>query len=289
MSAPVSTVALLQRREGMDWNLFSAYWRDVHGVLAVRIPGFWRYVQNHLETHAAPAAADGLRIDGFAEVEYLSEADRQGLLSSEVTQMILRDEPNVFSRTLLYNLAAGASRTLHGGGVPLQREPLASYVLLLQSPTGLAAAAIESALDTAVLPLLRESTGLTALRAHALASGDPSQWAVVAGVDNAVRGAQNSVVLQASWTTPAAAAAALAALAALRHWAVAAVLSYRVRARYEMVVDGAPTQLGLRGLAALQTIEAAGAANQKQDEVLRCLYGESAVGRRSAASRTAGA
>lgn len=279
VKAAVSTVALLQRRDGMSQDLFSAYWRDVHGVLAVRIPGFWSYVQNHLEAQGE-AAVDGFRMDGFAEVEYLSEADRQGLISSEVTQMILHDEPNVFSRTLLYNLAAGASRTLHGVGVPTQREPAASYVLLLQSPAGLAAAAIESALSDAVLPLLRESARLTALRAHALASGDPSQWAVVGGVDNAVRGAQNSVVLQASWATPAAAEAALAKLAQQHDPVFAAMQCYRVRARYEMVIDGVPTQLGLRGLSALQTIEAAGAENQKLDEVIRCVYGESAFGRR---------
>lgn len=278
-SVAVSTVALLQRRDGMSQELFSAYWRDVHGVLAVRIPGFWSYVQNHLEAQGA-AAADGFRMDGFAEVEFLSEADRQGLISSQVTQMILRDEPKVFSRTLLYNLAAGASRTLHGGGVPTQREPPASHVLLLQSPAGLATEAIEAALDGAVLPLLRETPQLTALRAHALASGDPGQWAVVGGVDNAVRGAQNSVVLQASWATPAAAEAALAQLAQRRDPAFAAVLHYRVRARYEMVIDGAPTHLGLRGLSALQTIEAAGADNQKQDDVISCIYGASAFGRR---------
>ena len=39
----VSTIALLQRKDGLSDSLFSRYWRDVHGVLAARIPGFWSY------------------------------------------------------------------------------------------------------------------------------------------------------------------------------------------------------------------------------------------------------
>ena len=46
-----------------------------------------------------------------------------------------------------------------------------------------------------------------------------------------------------------------------------------------MVRDKLPTQLGLRGLDALQTIVAAGADNQLQEAILRCLYGTDAAPR----------
>ena len=43
---------------------------------------------------------------------YLTEADRAGLIHSEVTQHIHRDEQNVFCRALLYNLGERASRII---------------------------------------------------------------------------------------------------------------------------------------------------------------------------------
>jgi len=277
-SQEVVTVALLERRMGMSDALFTAYWRDVHGVLAARIPGFWSYVQNHLEP-CFPAAADGeLQVDGLAEVRYLNEADRQGLATGEVTPMILRDEPNVFSRSLLYNLAAGASRTRLETDRPAQQRPEASYVLLLQSPAGSATETVEAEIAASWAPAFLASKGIDSLRVHALASGDPSQWNTASGVDNTLKGKQNSVVVQASWESNAAAADAFEALRAMTSSALSSVLVYRVRERYEMVANGRPTQLGLRGLSALQTIEQAGADNQKQADVIRCVYGESGLG-----------
>jgi hypothetical protein len=282
-TADFSTVALLERRSGMSDALFSAYWRDVHGTLATRIPGFWAYAQNHLEAHGPAASAaqahEGLmQVDGLAEVLFLSEADRAGLIHSEVTGLIQRDETKVFSRTLLYSLAAGASRTLRGLGVPQTQSPAAAFVLVLRSPAGCPAAQVAAALESHLQAPLLASAGLTDLRAHLLTSGDPGLWSTVPGVDNTERGAQNSVVLQAAWADRAAAEAAITALRGRLGPAFTGLMSYRVKARYEMVVDGRPTMLGLRGLDALNTLEAAGAANQKEDAVLRILYGPAGLG-----------
>ncbi len=273
-TAPFSTVALLARRAGLSDSLFSAYWRDVHGTLATRIPGFWSYVQNHLALHGPlPQDAEVMQVDGLAEVLFLSEADRAGLIHSEVTGLIQRDETNVFSRTLLYSLAAGASHTRRGAGVPQVRHPTAAFVLVLRSPAGCPATEVAQALEHGVLPALLASPGLEDLRVHLLTSGDPSLWTTAPGVDNTQRGPQNSVALQAGWADIAQADAALATVRQHLHDTFADLTSYRVKARYEMVAEGRPTQLGLRGLDALQTIEAAGADNQKEAAVLQVLFG----------------
>lgn len=271
----VTTIALLARRAGMSVELFSRYWRDVHGVLAVRIPGFWSYTQYHLAP-VSPAPRDGAFVmDGFAEVVFRREADRAGLATSEVTPLILRDEQNVFSRTLLYSLEAGASRSRLAAADTVHdySEPLAAYVVLAQSPPDSGAQQVASALESVLLPGLETSPGLLALRTHLLASGDPSLWNTADGVDNAERGARNSALIEARWQDEAAAQSALQALARVRDPGFAAVHAYRVTARCAMVVQGRPTHLGLRGLDALRTIEAAGAENQKAAEVLRCVYG----------------
>lgn len=271
----VTTVALLARRQGMSTELFSRYWRDVHGVLAVRISGFWSYTQYHVEP-CAPMPTDpaALRMDGFAEVIFRDEADRAGLANSQVTPLILQDETNVFSRTLLYSLEAGASRTLVAPPderAPDYVEPEADYLLVVQSPNNATAQDAASALDVR-LAGLRESPGLLALRRHLLASGDPSLWNTAEGVDNAEVGVRSSAVIQARWKSREEAQAALgqsggACIAAF------SVQAYRVTARCAMVVQGRPTHLGLRGLDVLRTIAAAGAENQKQAEVLQCIYG----------------
>ncbi|MGQ0618916.1 MAG: EthD domain-containing protein [Panacagrimonas sp.] len=276
----VTTVALLARRQGMSTELFSRYWRDVHGVLAVRIPGFWSYTQYHVEPGSPiPTDPATFRMDGFAEVIFRNEADRAGLANSQVTTLILRDEPNVFSRTLLYSLEAGASRTLFAltdEGTPELEyvEPEADYVLLARSPVSVTARDAASALD-ALASRLMESPGLLALRRHLLASGDPLLWNTVPGVDNAEAGARHSAVIQVRWKDREAALAAVDRRTDSRIGAFTGVQAYRVTSRCAMMVQGRPTHLGLRGLDVLRTIEAAGAENQKQAEVLRCLFGVS--------------
>src|SRR3546814_20133346 len=76
--------------------------------MAARSPGFDRYTQHHVSP-LDPAAEP---FEGIAIVTYRTEEDRAGLIHSEVTPHIHRDEQNVFRRTLLYNLGEGASQTI---------------------------------------------------------------------------------------------------------------------------------------------------------------------------------
>ncbi|MGQ0697276.1 MAG: EthD domain-containing protein [Panacagrimonas sp.] len=279
ISTQVSTVALLARREGMSVDLFSRYWRDVHGVLAVRIPGFWSYTQYHVAlVSPRPSDDSAFVMDGLAEVEFLNEADRTGLATSDVIPLILRDEQNVFSRTLLYSLEAGASRTRVAASAAIAdySEPSGSYVLLVQSPPDVTAQAAAAALESALMPVVNNAD-LESLRTHLLASGDPTLWNTAPGVDNAERSTRNSAVIQAQWKDEAAALAALEMLTKVRDAGICEVQAYWVTARCAMVAQGRPTHLGLRGLDALRTIEAAGADNQKEAEVLRRLYGDSMI------------
>lgn len=272
----VTTVALLARKQGISVDLFSRYWRDVHGVLAVRIPGFASYTQYHVTPVSAPAQrADDFVMDGFAEVCFNQADDRNAMATSDVVPLILRDELNVFSRTLLYALASGASQTYRALDTPQAdySEPTASYVLVARSPPEASADDVASALDTELLPTLLTSAGLTALRRHLLASGDPSQWNTAPGVDNTERGPRNSAVIHLHWDDEAAAKAALDTLMAQRWPLFPQVQIYRVTARCAMVAGGCPTHLGLRGLDTWRTIVEAGAENQKAIDVLRTVYG----------------
>src|SRR5690606_2547427 len=143
----VTTVALLRRKNGMDAALFSKYWRDVHGMLATRIPGFRSYVQYHLDAaHSLAGDDDGEpdnSLHGIAVVDFDSEAQRGGLARSEVAVLIREEEINLFQGSLLYNLPTGADRlwqaaTTHGspvkhGFVLLRGGPEESAQLLQQA------------------------------------------------------------------------------------------------------------------------------------------------------------
>lgn len=55
---------------------------------------------------------------------------------------------------------------------------------------------------------------------------------------------------------------------------IKAIHTFPLVARYTMVYDGKLTIVGLRGFPAMQTIEQAGAENQKSPELLEILYSD---------------
>lgn len=285
----VTTVALLARKDGLSSELFSRYWRDVHGALAARIPGFESYIQHHLgdAVRLSPSGQestvidDGARFDGFAEVGFRNDGERAGLATSEVAALIQDDEQNVFKTTLLYNLAPGASRTLWSGAAGTDLRQASSCFLLLGRRPGTTNAALVAAVEQSLVPALSQQAGVLTLRLHELASGDPSLW-VTAGVDHAQTPATSfDAVLQIVGLAPSKSVAALQAALAAASARLVGVLGqldlYHATASYVMVEHGRPTPLALRGLDVMQTIEATGARNQLGDAVLRCLYGITAA------------
>ena len=89
----VKNIEFVNRRPGMALGPFRAYWRNVHGPLASKIPVMHRYEQNHLalseyEKSAAPAY-DGLAITWFA-----STADMKRGVTTPEYVATRADEPN---------------------------------------------------------------------------------------------------------------------------------------------------------------------------------------------------
>jgi len=240
----VTTVALLERKPGMSRDLFSRYWRDVHGVMAARIPGFESYTQYHV----TPLVADGVPFEGIAIVTFASEEDRQGLATSAMTGHIHRDEANLFRRALLYNLTVGADRALLTGDGERQ--------YLFVTPHG--------ADEEAILGSLRDA-GATRLATYDLRTGDPAAWNNT-DVDDSGRGRRFVTLIHAGWAGEPAPAAVLGILEL-------GALGFAVSAVHVMVEGGRATPVGLRGFDALQTIIEAGADNQLDPLVENAVYG----------------
>jgi EthD domain len=249
--AGVTTVALLERRTDISRDLFSRYWRDVHGVMAARIPGFDSYVQNHVIPVAGLGEIAIEPFEGIAVCGFLSAEDRIGLTESEITSHIHRDEQNVFRRALLYNLDEGASHTLVPGSG-------AARVFLVIP---------EGGDPQELIGILVEHTP-AALVFHDLSSGDPSGWND-ADVDDGGTGRLFLALIEVAFENDDLARAAIDAVRARSKDAGA----YLVGARYPMVENGKITIVGLRGLDAALTIAEANATNQLEDETIRAIYG----------------
>ena len=242
----ITTVALLERKPSISRDLFSRYWRDVHGVMAARIPGFDSYTQYHV----TPASIDSEPFEGIALVTFVNEDDRKGLATSPVAAHIHRDEVNVFRRALLYNLAAGADTVLIVGD---QSTGAAGFVVV---PIGH---------DTRSVAERLCGSDPEYLCRYELESGDPGTWNAT-DVDEGGASRRFAAVFHAVWRGQAAADAALSALPSV-------VARYRLDEVHVLVEDARATPLGLRGLDALRTIREAGAENQLDPVVENAIYG----------------
>jgi uncharacterized protein (TIGR02118 family) len=68
----VKSLSLLVRRDGMTHEQFMKHWVEIHGPLALKVPGLRRYVQSHIvDRRGRPDVPDiGVEVDGIAETWY---------------------------------------------------------------------------------------------------------------------------------------------------------------------------------------------------------------------------
>jgi uncharacterized protein (TIGR02118 family) len=88
----VKNIEFVNRRPGMALEPFRAYWREVHGPIASRIPVLRRYEQNHL----ARSAYDGAEppYDGLAITWFASTADMKSGTRTPEYAVTRADEPH---------------------------------------------------------------------------------------------------------------------------------------------------------------------------------------------------
>lgn len=89
----VKNIEFVNRRPGMALEPFRAYWRNVHGPIASKIPVLRRYEQNHLrlEAYASDTAAP---YDGLAITWFDSTADMKAGTATPEYAVTRADEPN---------------------------------------------------------------------------------------------------------------------------------------------------------------------------------------------------
>jgi uncharacterized protein (TIGR02118 family) len=68
----VKSVSFLTKKAGMTHEQFVKHWLEIHGPLALKVPGVRRYVQSHiLEERKRPdIPSHDIDVDGIAELWY---------------------------------------------------------------------------------------------------------------------------------------------------------------------------------------------------------------------------
>lgn len=106
--------ASVRKRDGLPYDLFATYWRDVHATLCSRLPGLGFYVQQHFDRHHTAnlwPLADGVRpitavLDGSAELGFANIEGQARF--AEASTILYGDEHNVFSEAVAYMLPTGS-------------------------------------------------------------------------------------------------------------------------------------------------------------------------------------
>lgn len=89
----VKNIEFVNRPKGMDVEKFHAYWRDVHGPIAAKIPVLRRYVQSHARMGAYRDGREPI-YDGCAITWFDSTADMRLSATTPEYAATRADEPN---------------------------------------------------------------------------------------------------------------------------------------------------------------------------------------------------
>ena len=131
----ITAIAFIRRKPDATIEQYRKHWLNVHGPLAAALPGLRHYVQSHVQ-HDAPGTNDlarSLRIDGFAQLWFDTEEERQRCYDSEQEVVCDRD-------SLLWIGASARVVTEFQTLLPLAGKPsgVKQIALFLKSPNNAA-------------------------------------------------------------------------------------------------------------------------------------------------------
>jgi hypothetical protein len=266
--------------DGLPHDLFTAYWRDVHGPLCSRLPGLGYYVQYHFaEDQFAnlwplPAGVKrmAVNLNGAVEIGFATTAD--ALLFSAASPILYGDEFNLFAQSIAYNLPLG-SKTLidrQRDGVPSGPEKLHRIHLHLN---GGSEASFPVWVSQWMAQLARHAA-VEKVRLHLPDLYDNAQPAPPSPVVNHELSEERKAIAIAeiAFASPLAArlffeSEEFQSTIGEQTTRLRSVGAFLVTGVYTFVRDGAMTTAGLRGSRQAELIGQIGAANQTSQQVTR--------------------
>lgn len=296
-AAPLTATVFGWWRKDVPLEVSYRYWRDVHSIAVARAPGLYQYRLLALAENRAEVGAclDGIETDlpvadrphCIAQILFLSKEDQQAFGKSRlITQFVNKDEQNLCDRNVTmssidHNAYTYVDRTSEA---TCSGEPaFPSFVLGLQQRQGVSTEAFRQHLTHAIAQPWSDRPDVLRLRLHLLEPFDESEnspyvshdWVqeqhYQAWIELVVRDATQLEKLLSS--DPA--EISYADHTCQQHaQLIRGIHTFPITACYTMVANGKPTDVGLRGFLAVQTIAEAQADIQKNSELLEILYGD---------------
>ncbi|WP_207933377.1 ethyl tert-butyl ether degradation protein EthD [Actinomadura sp. GC306] len=271
-AAELALTAFCWWRSDLSRDVCETYWRDVHGIMFARAPGLWQYRQLRLAANrpdlwpAVPGVSfdvpDEAQPQGMPHGLFLAEADLAAFGGHPLPRETIPNDAHHFIGRIGEPAVQGP-------------PPLPTFVVCLVPADGAPAEGFHRHLIERVARPWSEHPGVMRLRVEPLppygesamsSPGVPLEWpgdeTYLGWIELALR--DESVVgdLPTGGLT-----------------GVKAVHTYPVREIYTITFGERPTEVGLRGYPAVQTIIAAGAGDQRGEDVLRRIFGDAARGR----------
>jgi EthD domain-containing protein len=293
-TAPLQSTAVGWWRPDLSKEEADAYWRDVHGTLVARAPGLYSYRQLQLGRPISDlwpsltavgidTAPDGPeRIDGMNQMLFCTQHDVETLAHSDlVRQYVLHDEHNFARANATMWSAPREAVTLTdrtGIAVPQGRATAPSYAVLFRR-LGTAEAGAFKAFILEAARRWATAPGVLRLRVQILQPYDPA-GSEAPGVEHRwpLEHQYQAWIELSTDTETAARALAGEDFSDRAKGLISAVHVYPIEARYTIVWQGRPTDVGLRGWPAVETIIKAGADNQRGHDLLHAVFGSAADG-----------
>jgi uncharacterized protein (TIGR02118 family) len=86
-------MSIFRKKPDLAQAEFQAYWKDVHAPIALQIPALQRYEQNcAIDAFHSGEAAFRQSIDGVCKLLFENETAMLGVMSPDMTRMLLEDE-----------------------------------------------------------------------------------------------------------------------------------------------------------------------------------------------------
>jgi len=93
----IKSLSLLTRRPELTHDAFVKHWLDIHGPLALKVPGLRRYVQSHItgERTRPDIPATEVEVDGIAET-WFDDLDAMALSNASPEAKALHTDGALF-------------------------------------------------------------------------------------------------------------------------------------------------------------------------------------------------
>jgi hypothetical protein len=285
---------VLWKRKGINLDLFSDYWRNVHGPVCARLPGQHQYWQFHLDHNQGGLwpTIEGIdydsppedQFDGIAELTFASEEERQTWF--QAAGVLMDDEHNLFSKAIGYNTKPGNSKTYVdriGTGSPNGDLGILKFHVMVKKADAVSVDAFRQYMKDSFATAVIQSDSVLKFRLHLLEEVDNSRPAAAGVVHHEPPEKQYQAAFEIAFSNPLEMEKFFASkeyTAAVENQAkyVKQISPFPERSAYTFVQNGQMTLTGQRSSTVAESITNIGATNQlKEDVVSLMLYQKNAI------------